>query len=48
MGHAVLTTARLDQVMPFYTDILGFRLSDYILRPFFHLNPPPEPTVFTI
>ena len=43
MGHAVLTTARLDQVMPFYTDILGFRLSDYILRPFkayfFHLNP---------
>jgi 2,3-dihydroxybiphenyl 1,2-dioxygenase len=43
MGHAVLTTARLDLVMPFYTDILGFRLSDYILRPFkayfFHLNP---------
>jgi 2,3-dihydroxybiphenyl 1,2-dioxygenase len=42
MGHAVLTTARLDRVMPFYTDILGFRLSDYILRPFkayfFHLN----------
>src|ERR1700722_13894068 len=41
MGHAVLTTARLDRVMPFYTDILGFRLSDYILRPFkayfFHL-----------
>jgi len=43
MGHAVLTTARLDEAMPFYTDILGFRLSDYILRPFkayfFHLNP---------
>ena len=43
MGHAVLTTARLDEVMPFYADILGFRLSDYILRPFkayfFHLNP---------
>jgi 2,3-dihydroxybiphenyl 1,2-dioxygenase len=43
MGHAVLTTARLDRIMPFYTDILGFRLSDYILRPFkayfFHLNP---------
>jgi 2,3-dihydroxybiphenyl 1,2-dioxygenase len=43
MGHAVLTTARLDDVTPFYTDILGFRLSDYILRPFkayfFHLNP---------
>src|SRR5690348_3027818 len=43
MGHAVLTAARLDQVIPFYTDVLGFRLSDYILRPFkayfFHLNP---------
>jgi 2,3-dihydroxybiphenyl 1,2-dioxygenase len=43
MGHAVLTAARIDQVMPFYTHILGFRLSDYILRPFtayfFHLNP---------
>jgi 2,3-dihydroxybiphenyl 1,2-dioxygenase len=43
MGHAVLTTARLDEVVPFYTDILGFRLSDYILRPFkayfFHINP---------
>jgi 2,3-dihydroxybiphenyl 1,2-dioxygenase len=43
MGHAVLTTARLEAVMPFYADILGFRLSDYILRPFtayfFHLNP---------
>jgi len=43
MGHAVLTTERLDKVVPFYTDILGFRLSDYILRPFkayfFHINP---------
>jgi 2,3-dihydroxybiphenyl 1,2-dioxygenase len=43
MGHAVLTTERLDEVLPFYTDILGFRLSDYILRPFkayfFHVNP---------
>jgi 2,3-dihydroxybiphenyl 1,2-dioxygenase len=42
MGHAVLTTDRLDAVVPFYTDILGFRLSDYILRPFkayfFHIN----------
>ena len=34
MGHAVLTTERLDEIMPFYTDVLGFRLSDYILRPF--------------
>jgi 2,3-dihydroxybiphenyl 1,2-dioxygenase len=43
MGHAVFTTARLDEVVPFYTGILGFRLSDYILRPFkayfFHINP---------
>ncbi len=43
MGHAVLTAERLDEVLPFYTDIRGFRLSDYILRPFtayfFHLNP---------
>jgi 2,3-dihydroxybiphenyl 1,2-dioxygenase len=42
MGHAVLTAERLDQVVPFYTEILGFRLSDYFLRPFpayfFHLN----------
>jgi 2,3-dihydroxybiphenyl 1,2-dioxygenase len=42
MGHAVLTAERLDEVLPFYTDILGFRLSDYILRPFkayfLHIN----------
>jgi 2,3-dihydroxybiphenyl 1,2-dioxygenase len=43
MGHAVLTAERLDDVVPFYCDILGFRLSDYILHPFkayfFHINP---------
>jgi 2,3-dihydroxybiphenyl 1,2-dioxygenase len=43
MGHAVLTAERIDDVVPFYTDILGFRLSDYFLRPFkayfFHVNP---------
>ena len=43
MGHAVLTAERIDDVAPFYTDLLGFRLSDYFLRPFkayfFHLNP---------
>lgn len=43
MGHAVLHVERLDDVVPFYTDILGFRLSDYFVRPFkayfFHLNP---------
>ena len=43
MGHAVLTTERIDAVVPFYTDVLGFRLSDYFVRPFkayfFHVNP---------
>jgi 2,3-dihydroxybiphenyl 1,2-dioxygenase len=42
LGHAVLTVAKLDDVMPFYVDLLGFRLSDYIERPFrayfFHIN----------
>ena len=43
MGHAVLTVERIDDAMPFYRDVLGFRLSDYILKPFkayfFHVNP---------
>jgi len=43
MGHAVLTVERLDDVLPFYRDLLGFALSDYILKPFtayfFHVNP---------
>src|SRR5262249_55427475 len=43
MGHAVLTAERLDEVLPFYQGILGFRASDYILKPFkayfFHVNP---------
>jgi 2,3-dihydroxybiphenyl 1,2-dioxygenase len=43
MGHAVLTAERLDEVLPFYQDILGFKASDYILKPFaayfFHINP---------
>ena len=42
MGHLVLSVARIDDVMPFYVDLLGFRLSDYALRPFkayfFHIN----------
>jgi 2,3-dihydroxybiphenyl 1,2-dioxygenase len=42
MGHAVLTVARIDDVMPFYVDVLGFRLSDFTLHPFkaffFHIN----------
>src|SRR5271168_3942794 len=43
MGHAVLTAERLDEVVPFYTEILNFKPSDYILKPFkayfFHINP---------
>ena len=43
MGHAVLTVERVDDVLPFYRDVLGFGLSDYILRPFrayfCHVNP---------
>jgi 2,3-dihydroxybiphenyl 1,2-dioxygenase len=43
MGHVVMNVERIDQVLPFYQDVLGFRLSDYTLRPFkayfFHLNP---------
>jgi 2,3-dihydroxybiphenyl 1,2-dioxygenase len=42
LGHAVLTVASIDAILPFYTELLGFRLSDYALRPFkaffFHLN----------
>lgn len=42
LGHVVLTAKSIDAVIPFYTDLLGFRLSDYALRPFkayfFHLG----------
>lgn len=42
LGHAVLTVRSLDAAMAFYIDVLGFRLSDYILVPFrayfFHIN----------
>ena len=42
LGHAVLTVQDINAVMPFYVDVLGFRLSDYIERPFrayfFHIN----------
>ena len=42
VGHAVLTVANIDAVMPFYVDVLGFGLSDYIEKPFrayfFHIN----------
>ena len=43
MGHLVMNVERIDDVRPFYEDLLGFHLSDYTLRPFkayfFHLNP---------
>ena len=43
MGHAVLHCEKIDDVLPFYQDILGFQLSDYFTKPFaayfFHLNP---------
>jgi len=42
LGHAVLTVENIDAVMPFYVEVLGFALSDYILKPFrayfFHVN----------
>jgi 2,3-dihydroxybiphenyl 1,2-dioxygenase len=43
MGHAVLHVTDIDDAVPFYRDVLGFRLSDYMVRPFkayfFHANP---------
>lgn len=42
LGHMVLTVRSVETILPFYRDLLGFRLSDYALRPFgayfFHLN----------
>jgi 2,3-dihydroxybiphenyl 1,2-dioxygenase len=42
LGHAVLTVENIDAVMPFYVDLLGFHLSDYMHKPFrayfFHIN----------
>jgi len=42
LGHAVLTVENVDAVMPFYVDLLGFGLSDYMMKPFrayfFHIN----------
>jgi 2,3-dihydroxybiphenyl 1,2-dioxygenase len=42
LGHAVLTVEDIDAVMPFYVDLLGFGLSDYMQKPFrayfFHIN----------
>lgn len=42
MGHLVLNVARVEELLPYYRDALGFRLSDYTLHPFkahfFHCN----------
>jgi 2,3-dihydroxybiphenyl 1,2-dioxygenase len=42
LGHAVLTVKDINAVMPFYLDVLGFALSDYLQEPFrayfFHIN----------
>jgi 2,3-dihydroxybiphenyl 1,2-dioxygenase len=43
MGHAVLTAERIDESIAFYRDLLGFKLTDYLTKPFkayfFHVNP---------
>jgi 2,3-dihydroxybiphenyl 1,2-dioxygenase len=43
LGHVVLTVENITPVMTFYADVLGFKLSDYIEKPFrayfFHVNP---------
>ena len=42
MGHAVLHVEDVESLLPFYCDLLGFRVSDYGLKPyklyFFHIN----------
>ena len=42
MGHAVLHVKDIEVMLPFYRDLLDFRVSDYGLKPyglyFFHLN----------
>jgi 2,3-dihydroxybiphenyl 1,2-dioxygenase len=41
-GRSMLTVENIDAVMPFYVDLLGFALSDYMQKPFrayfFHIN----------
>src|SRR3954466_11561751 len=43
MGHAVLHVKDINDAMPFYRDVLGFRRTDYMTKPFsayfFHANP---------
>ena len=43
MGHAVFHVKKIDDLLGFYRDILGFGISDYITQPFrahfLHANP---------
>lgn len=43
LGHAVLTVPNMDETCRFYQEVLGFKLSDFVLSPFkayfFHTNP---------
>src|SRR3954447_24172662 len=43
MGHVVLSVERVDEVLPFYRELLGFKVSDYYFKPFpayfMHVNP---------
>ena len=42
MGHVVLNVEDVEPLLPFYRDLLGFRVTDYGLKPyklyFFHIN----------
>ena len=43
MGHAVLHVEDVDQLVPFYSEVMGFHTSDWMVKPFrahfFHVNP---------
>jgi 2,3-dihydroxybiphenyl 1,2-dioxygenase len=43
MGHVVLMVTSIDTALPFYRDLLGFKISDFIRKPitayFLHANP---------
>jgi 2,3-dihydroxybiphenyl 1,2-dioxygenase len=43
LGHVVLHVERVEEMIEFYREVLGFRLSDYYSHPFeayfFHVNP---------
>ena len=42
MGHVVLNVEKVEPLLPFYRDLLGFKVSDFGLKPyglyFFHVN----------